>query len=282
VSANRANHTVKLMCKVLKLSRGGYYNWLKRGESDRARKDQDLVKKILHIHLETKGIYGAPRVHAQLKKEGHKLSKKRVARLMREVGICGVTRRKKWRTTTRNPKERPAADLVDRAFTASRPDELWVADITQIPTNSSKFYLAAIIDVWSRKVVGWATSTQMPAELVIQALEMAMERRGYPQGVIHHSDQGSQYTSQAFKSRCKQRGVRISMGSVGDCYDNAMAESFFATLECELLNLVQKFRGPKDAGIALFEYIEGFYNTRRQHSRLNHLSPVQFEETMAS
>ena len=182
MSANRANHTVKLMCKVLKLSRGGYYNWLKRGESDRARKDQDLVKKILHIHLETKGIYGAPRVHAQLKKEGHKLSKKRVARLMREVGICGVTRRKKWRTTTRNPKERLAADLVDRAFTASRPDELWVADITEIPTNSSKFYLAAIIDVWSRKVVGWATSTQMPAELVIQALEMAMERRGYPQG----------------------------------------------------------------------------------------------------
>ena len=269
------------MCKVLKLSRTGYYKWLKRGESDRERRDHELIDHILRIHRETRGIYGAPRIHTELRANGVKVGKKRVARLMREVGICGVTRRKKWRTTIRDPKARPAPDLVEREFRADKADQLWVADITEIPTRSSKLYLAAIIDVWSRKVVGWSMSPRMPAELVIKALEMAMERRGYPHGVIHHSDQGSQYTSQQFKERCDELQVQISMGSVGDCYDNAMAESFFATLECELLNIVQPFKCHLEAEVAVFEYIEGFYNTRRRHSRLNHLSPVQFEMTMA-
>ena len=269
------------MCKVLKLSRTGYYKWLKRGESDRERRDHELIDHILRIHRETRGIYGAPRIHTELRANGVKVGKKRVARLMREVGICGVTRRKKWRTTIRDPKARPAPDLVEREFRADKADQLWVADITEIPTRSSKLYLAAIIDVWSRKVVGWSMSPRMPAELVIKALEMAMERRGYPRGVIHHSDQGSQYTSQQFKERCDELQVQISMGSVGDCYDNAMAESFFATLECELLNIVQPFKCYLEAEVAVFEYIEGFYNTRRRHSRLNHLSPVQFEMTMA-
>lgn len=281
MNANRANHTVKMMCKVLKLSRTGYYKWLKRGESDRERRDHELIDHILRIHRETRGIYGAPRIHTELRANGVKVGKKRVARLMREVGICGVTRRKKWRTTIRDPKARPAPDLVEREFRAAKADQLWVADITEIPTRSSKLYLAAIIDVWSRKVVGWSMSPRMPAELVIKALEMAMERRGYPRGVIHHSDQGSQYTSQQFKERCDELQVQISMGSVGDCYDNAMAESFFATLECELLNIVQPFKCHLEAEVAVFEYIEGFYNTRRRHSRLNHLSPVQFEMTMA-
>lgn len=281
MNANRAEHTVKMMCKVLKLSRTGYYKWLKRGESNRERRDRELIDHILRIHRETRGIYGAPRIHTELGVNGIKVGKKRVARLMREVGICGVTRRKKWRTTIRDPKARPAPDLVEREFRAAKADQLWVADITEIPTRSSKLYLAAIIDVWSRKVVGWSMSPRMPAELVIKALEMAMERRGYPRGLIHHSDQGSQYTSQQFKERCDELQVQISMGSVGDCYDNAMAESFFATLECELLNIVQPFKCHLEAEVAVFEYIEGFYNTRRRHSRLNHLSPVQFEMTMA-
>ena len=238
MNANRAKHTIKMMCDVLSLSRGRYYKWLLQKESERAREDRGLIDKILQIHLETKGIYGAPRIHAQLKREGMHIAKKRVARLMREVGISGVTRRKRWRTTIRDHKARPAPDLIDRRFTASRADQLWVADITEIPTCSSKLYLAVVIDAWSRKVVGWSTSTQMPAELVIDALEMAVQSRGKPQGVIHHSDQGSQYTSRAFNERCSQLGVRVSMGSVGDCHDNAMAESFFATLECELLALV--------------------------------------------
>ena len=281
MNANRAEHTVKMMCKVLKLSRTGYYKWLRRGESDRERRDRELIDHILRIHRESRGIYGAPRIHTELGMNGIKVGKKRVARLMREVGICGVTRRKKWRTTIRDPKARPAPDLVEREFRAAKADPFWVADITEIPTRSSKLYLAAIIDVWSRKVVGWSMSPRMPAELVIKALEMAMERRGYPRGVIHHSDQGSQYTSQQFKERCDEFQVQISMGSVGDCYDNAMAESFFATLECELLNIVQPFKCHLEAEVAVFEYIEGFYNTRRRHSRLNHLSPVQFEMTMA-
>jgi len=281
VSANRADHTVKMMCEVLKLSRTGYYKWLKRGESERERRDLELVDQILKIHKETRGIYGAPRIHTELRSQGVKVGKKRVARLMREVGICGVTRRKKWRTTIRDPEARPAPDLVEREFKAAKADQLWVADITEIPTRSSRLYLAAIIDVWSRKVVGWSMSSNRPATLVIDALEMAVERRGYPHGVIHHSDQGSQYTSESFTKRCKELGVQLSMGSVGDCYDNAMAESFFATLECELLNIVQLFKGVTDAQAAVFEYIEGFYNTRRRHSQLSHLSPVQFEATMA-
>ena len=282
MSTNRVDLTVMMMCEVLKLSRTGYYKWLKRGESERERRDRELIDQILQIHRDTRGIYGAPRIHTELRTNGIKVGKKRVARLMREVGICGVTRRKKWRTTIRDPKARPAPDLVEREFQATEADQLWVADITEIPTRSSKLYLAVVIDVWSRKVVGWSMSPRMPAELVIKALEMAMERRGCPRGVIHHSDQGSQYTSQQFKERCDEFQVQISMGSVGDCYDNAMAESFFATLECELLNIVQPFKCHIEAEAAVFEYIEGFYNTRRRHSRLNHLSPVQFEMTMAS
>ena len=270
------------MCEVLKLSRTGYDKWLNRGESKRERRDRELIDHILKIHRDTRGIYGAPRIHTELRANGIKVGKKRVARLMRELGVCGVTRRKKWRTTIRDPKARPAPDLVEREFQADKADQIWVADITEIPTRSSKFYLAAVIDVWSRKVVGWSMSPRMPAELVVNALNMAMERRVYPCGVIHHSDQGSQYTSQQFKARCDELQVRISMGSVGDCYDNAMAESFFATLECELLNIVQPFKCHAEAETAVFEYIEGFYNTRRRHSRLHHLSPVQFEMTMAS
>jgi putative transposase len=158
VSANRADHTVKMMCEVLKLSRTGYYKWLNRGESKRERRDHELIDHILKIHRETRGIYGAPRIHTELRANGINVGKKRVARLMREVGVCGVTRRKKWRTTIRDPKARPAPDLVEREFQADKADQLWVADITEIPTRSAKFYLAAIIDVWSRKVVGWSMS----------------------------------------------------------------------------------------------------------------------------
>ena len=183
MNANRAEHTVKMMCKVLKLSRTGYYKWLKRGESDRERRDRELIDHILRIHRETRGIYGAPRIHTELRANGINVGKKRVARLMREVGVCGVTRRKKWRTTIRDPKTRPAPDLVEREFQADKADQLWVSDITEIPTRSSKLYLAAVLDVWSRKVVGWSMSPRMPAELVVKALEMAMELRGYPRGV---------------------------------------------------------------------------------------------------
>ena len=220
MKAHQAEHAIATMCGVLSLSRSGYYAWLARGLSDHARQDRELTKVIKAEHLASKGIYGAPRIHEALSRRGHNVSRKRVARLMRESGICGVTRRKKYRTTRREPSARVAPDLVERDFTATGPNQLWVADITHVPTRTGSLYLASILDVWSRKIVGWSTDNQMPTELVLSALEMAVARRGAVRGVIHHSDQGSQYTSKAFRDRCETLGIRVSMGSVGDCYDN--------------------------------------------------------------
>jgi len=277
----RINHSISIMSRVLKFSRSGYYAWLKGDKSLREKENDLLSERIRALHLESKGIYGAPRIHALLRREGRLVSKKRVARLMRDAGIMGVTGRKKWKTTKRAENRRPAPDLVDRDFTAEGPDQLWVAEITHIPTRSQPVYLATVLDVWSRKVVGWSMSTQMPAELVISALEMAVSRRN-PQGeVIHHSDQGSQYTSEKFMNRCKELGVLVSMGSVGDCYDNAMAESFFATLESELLNIVPLFVNPEEAKREIFMFIEGFYNEKRLHGQLVHRSPSAFEAAHA-
>ena len=277
MKAHQAEHTVSMMCRVLKLSRSGFYAWRDRGASAHDVFDEELLEVIREEHLDSKGIYGAPRIHACLRRRGYRVSRKRVARLMRDNGIVGVTRRR-WKppTTVRDTRRRPAPDLVDRDFQADGPNQLWVADITQVDTHEGRLYLAMILDVWSRKIVGWATSTTMPAELVICALEMAVARRR-PVNVVHHSDQGSQYTSLAFTARSDGHGVRQSMGSVGDCYDNAMAESFFATLEAELLSLVDVFATRDVAEVQLFEFIEGFYNTRRLHSALAYRSPVEFE-----
>jgi putative transposase len=194
---------------------------------------------------------------------------------MREAGVEGVSRRKWTKTTVRGEDARPAPDLVDRDFTATGPDQLWVADITYIPTWAGFLYLAIVLDVWSRRVVGWAMETHLRAELVLKALDMAAWRRK-PVGVIHHSDQGTQYTSVAFGRRCEEMGVRPSMGSVGDAYDNAMAESFFATLECELIDR-RSFRSQAEGRMAAFQYIEGWYNPWRRHSALGYESPASFE-----
>ena len=205
------------------------------------------------------------------------VGRKRVARLMRRAGLTGVSRRKWVRTTIRNARARPAPDLVERDFSVEEPDRLWVADITYVPTRSSFLYLAIVLDAFSRRVVGWAMATHLRAELVLQALNMALAQRR-PEGVIHHSDQGSQYTSIAFGQRCKAMGVRPSMGSVGDAYDNAMAESFFATLECELIDR-RRFRDPAEAQRQVFHFIEGWYNPRRRHSALGYLSPINYERS---
>jgi putative transposase len=198
---------------------------------------------------------------------------------MRTAGLQGVSRRRFVRTTMRDGV-RPAPDLVDRRFVADRPDTLWVADITYIPTWAGFLYLAIVLDVYSRRIVGWSMSTTLEARLVVAALDMALAVRR-PRGVIHHSDQGSQYTSLAFGQRCRNMGVRPSMGSVGDAYDNAMAESFFATLECELLARCCRFKTQAEARLAVFDFIEGFYNPRRRHSALGHLSPNDFERQHA-
>jgi len=243
VSANRADHAVATMCRVLEVSTSGYYAWLKRGPSERTSQDGTLTRKIAAIHMVSRGTYGAPRVHAELKAEGVHVGVKRVARLMQAAGLEGVSRRKGTCTTRRARDARPAPDLVNREFTASRPNQLWVADITYVPTWAGFLYWAVVVDVCSRRLVGWAMRSHMRAELVQEALDMAIWNRR-PERVIHHSDQGSQYTSLLFGGRCKEAGIQRSMGSVGDCYDNALCESFFASLECELIDRsVFKSRG---------------------------------------
>jgi len=258
------------------VSASGYYAWRKRSRSERSRGDAILADRIRWIHLRSRGTYGAPRIHAELADEGMRVGRKRVARLMRIAGLQGVSRRRRARTTLRTVGAQPAPDLVDRDFAVTGPNRLWVADITYLPTWSGFLFLAVVVDAWSRRVVGWSMATHLRTELVLDALDMALRRRRHPAGVIHHSDQGSQYTSIAFGKRCREAGVRPSMGSVGDCYDNALCESFFATLECELLDR-RRFHTRDEARGAVFEYIEGWYNPQRRHSSLGYASPLRYE-----
>ncbi len=276
MTAHQAFHGVAPVCRTLGVSPSGYYAWRKRPLSPRARADVELTAQIQALHRESRGTYGAPRIHADLAAHGIHVGRKRVARLMRTAALQGVSRRK-CRTMVRDETARPAPDLVDRQFTAGGPDRLWVADITYVPTWAGFLYLAVVLDAWSRRVIGWAMAPHLRPELVLAALDMALAQRR-PTDVIHHSDQGCQYTSLAFGRRCRDAGVRPSMGSVGDAYDNAMCESFFATLECELLDR-QRFRTQADARLAVFDFIEGWYNPRRRHSALDYLSPMIFERS---
>jgi putative transposase len=268
------------MCRVLGVSPSGFYAWRQRPPSARSRADAQLSLCVSKIHQRSDATYGAPRVHAELRAEGIKVGRKRVARLLKKAGLVGVSRRKWIHTTVRDRNARPAPDLVERNFGAPQPNCLWVADITYIPTWSGFLYLAVVLDVFSRRIVGWAMETHLRTELVLEALDLALWQRR-PTAVIHHSDQGSQYTSIQFGARCREAGVRPSMGSVGDCFDNAMCESFFATLECELLAR-RRFKTQADARMAVFEFIEGWYNPHRRHSALDYLSPVSYERSYSS
>jgi putative transposase len=275
VSEQEATYPVTTICRVLGVSRSGYYDWRGRPPAARTLDDAYLTQTIKELHEESRQIYGAPRIHADLVDLEIHVGCKRVARLMREAGIRGVSRRKGYRTTVRST-ESGAEDRVERDFQAEGPNELWVADITHILTWSGPLYLAVVIDVWSRMVVGWSMANHMRTELVLDALNMAITRRQPRGGLIHHSDHGSQYTSLAFGSRCEILGIALSMGSVGDCYDNALAESFFASLECELIDRFT-FRDRTRARLAVFDYIESFYNPVRRHSALGQVSPLNFE-----
>jgi len=279
VKANQANYPIAMMCRLLEVSTSGYYAWLKRPPSKRSREDAILIDRIRWIYLRSRSTYGAPRMYEELRDEGVRVGRKRVARLMRTAGLQGVSRRKRVRTTIRKPGARPAPDLVKRDFTADHPDQLWVADITYIRTWAGFLYLAVVMDAFSRRIIGWSMANHLRAELVIDALQMAIQQRR-PEGVVHHSDQGSQYTSLAFGKRCREANVRPSMGSIGDCYDNALCESFFATLECELLDRY-KFRSRDQAGRVVFEFIEGWYNPHRRHSSIGYASPVRYEREYA-
>jgi putative transposase len=267
---------VAAMCRVLRVSHSGYYAWLRRPASERSRRDAVLVPQIVASHARSDSTYGAPRILGDLTDAGERVGRKRVARLMRTAGIRGVSRRRFVITTKRSQSEGSAPDLVERNFVAERPNKLWVADITYVPTWAGFLFLAIVLDAFSRKIVGWAMATHLKTELVLDALEMALSQRR-PDGVVFHSDHGSQYTSVAFGKRCLEMGVRPSMGSVGDAYDNAMAESFFATLECELLNR-RRFKTQVEARHAIFRFIEGWYNPHRRHSSLGNISPVSYEK----
>jgi putative transposase len=275
VKAHQAVHRVQTMCRLLEVSTSGYYAWVERPMSARGKQDLELSAKLEHAHEESRGTYGVPRLHAELAAAGVHVGRKRVARLMRKAGLVGISPRKGTFTTVRDPAGRPSDDLVHRRFTASGPDQLWVADITYVPTWAGFLYLAVVLDAWSRRIVGWAMATSLKTDLVLDALNMAVAQR-QPRNVVHHSDHGCQYTSIAFGLRCKEAGVRPSMGTVGDAYDNAMCESFFGTLECELLDR-RRFRTHAEARMAVFDFLEGFYNPRRRHSALGYESPIEYE-----
>ena len=277
VEAEKANHRVNAMCRTLKVSKSGFYSWRDRAPSARAKSDAALLEKIVRIHRDSRETYGAPRIHFELRVLGVRGARKRVARLMREIGLFGCGGRgRKARTTLRSQTEStpPAPDLVKRNFTPQAPDRLWVADITYVRTWEGWLYLSFVLDTYSRKIVGWSMANNLRTGLVLDALNMAIYTRRPQPGLIHHSDRGSQYTSVEFGSRLKEAGLLPSMGSVADAYDNSMAESFVSTLKRELIHR-HSWPNRQIVRTVIFEYIEGFYNTRRRHSALGHLSPSE-------
>jgi putative transposase len=278
IEAEKPHHAVSRLCRVLGVARAGYYAWASRPPSARAVADAALVEQIRDIHARSRGTYGAPRVHAELRLGlGVRAGRKRVARLMRSAGIVGVHRRRRHGLTRRDPAAASAPDLVQRRFTPPAPDRLWVADITQQRTDEGWLYLAVVLDAFSRRVVGWSMADHLRTELVLDALDMAITQRNPTPGLVHHTDHGCQYTSLAFGRRLQQAGLVASMGTVGDALDNAVAESFFATLECELLD---RHAWPTRQGLrtAVFDFIEVFYNRQRRHSTLGYASPASYEQ----
>jgi putative transposase len=277
IDAERASYPVTALCRMLGVSKSGYYAWRGRPPSERRRQDTLLIEKIREIHSRSRETYGYPRVHAELRSLGVRCGRRRVARIMRAAGLRGCVRGKKRRTTRRDPRAAPAPDLLRRDFVAARPNRVWLADITYIPTREGFLYLAFILDTHSRKVVGWSMASHMRTELVVDALEMAVWRRRPVAGLVHHSDRGVQYTAISFGKRLEEVGIVPSMGRTGTALDNAMAESFIATLKTELVHR-RRFPDREVARSAIFEYLEGFYNRRRLHSALSYQSPMSYEE----
>jgi putative transposase len=277
ISAEKARTPVSVACELLGVSRSGYYAWATRAPSDRALADAWLIEKIKDIHNTNRQVYGSRRITAELRlSDGIVVSRKRVQRLMRQAAISGLVARKRGRTTIRVPGVRVADDLVERQFRPAGPDVLWVTDITYLRTWEGWLYLAAVQDAYSRRIVGWSMADHMRTELVVDALQMGLHRRRPGPGLIHHSDQGGQFVSLAFGQKARDAGIAVSMGSKGDCFDNAVAESFFATLKKELVHR-RSWPTRRELTSEVFEYVEAFYNTTRRHSTLGYLSPAQYE-----
>lgn len=275
IRKHREEFPVSLMCNVIGASRSGYYSWLKRPESKTAKDNKDLISEIRSVHKESRNRYGSPRIHAELKDRGIKCSLKRVSRLMREDGLYAKTRRK-FRATTNSRHSRPVADnLIAQNFNQEAPNRVWASDITYIPTGEGWLYLSAVIDLYSRNVVGWAMKERMTSQMVTEAFNMALLNRNPP--VIHHSDRGCQYASEEFQNLLKEYEVQCSMSGKGNCYDNAVVESFFGTLKKEVVYF-ENYKTRDEAKRSIFEYVEIFYNRKRRHSSLGYKTPVEFEE----
>ena len=276
IAAQKAFYAIAILCDVLEVSRSGYYAWSRRPEPARALSDAQLKRQIAAAHLKSRSTYGSPRVHAELRSKGVRIGKKRVARLMREEGIKARQKRRFRRTTDSNHTNPIAPNVLERKFETAAPNKAWVTDVTYIATDEGWLYLAAILDLFSRRVVGWAMSATNDRALALDALAQALQARRPAPGLLHHSDRGSPYASEDYRSALRQRGLVASMSRTGDCWDNAVAESFFGTLKAELVDY-ERYPTRAAARASIGDYIEGFYNPTRRHSYLDYKSPMEFE-----
>lgn len=282
VESEQTTHRVNRLCQLAGVSRTAFYRWRQHIPSQRALADEQLMVEIREIHTASRGTYGTPRVHGQLRRRGLVVNRKRVERLMRVNNLCGVSNRRRWRRNDSGLV--PGEDLVARDFTAKEPDRRWVADITEFACGDGRLYLAGIMDLYSRRIVGWSIGDRRPAGLVVDALVMTLERRRPAGGVIHHADHGAQYTSMALCDAAHDAGVVLSFGTVGSCYDNAAMEAFWSTLKRELAHIhsTRRWQTRAELRAALFDYIEVFYNRQRHQARLGHLTPADYEAAAAA
>ena len=276
IDRRRNQYTVAMMCRVLRVSKSGYYAWRVRPESQRDRHDRELLRVIRRIHADSRQVYGRGKVTAELRAQGYDCGERRVGRLMGVAGLRGCPQRRFKVTTQSDPKHSVAPNLIEQDFTAKAPNERWASDITYIGTRRGWLYLAVVMDLYSRRIVCWSKSQWMSRHLAVDALRMAIGTRQPTSVLIHHSDRGSQYTSDDYRDELEKHQIRCSMSATGNCYDNAVVESFFGLLKRERVNRV-RYRDPEDAKADLFEYIECFYNRKRRHGYLGNISPVEFE-----
>lgn len=277
IDRRRSLYPVQMMCRLLRVSRSGYYAWRSRPESNRARTDRELTRVIRRIHAESKGVYGSPRIRQELEAEGFYHGRNKVARLMRKAGLKGCPHRRFKVTTRSDPSHAVAENLIQQDFHADAPNQRWVADLTYISTHQGWLYLAVVMDLYSRLIVGWSMNRWMSRHLVIDALTMALGARTPRGDLIHHSDRGAQYTSDDFRDQLDQHGIQCSMSARGNCYDNAVVESFFGLMKRERINRV-RYLTRDEAKADVFDYIECFYNRKRRHGYLGNISPMEFEK----
>ena len=276
IEAEKANYPIQVLCAVLAVSRSGYYAWSTRPQPPRAQADAQLAAQITASHKRSRRTYGSPRVFRDLKVQGVRISRKRVERLMRNEGLAALGKRRFRRTTDSNHPDPIAPNLLERCFDAETPNTVWVTDVTYVWTLEGWLYLAALLDLCSRRVVGWAVSATNDRHLALEALSRALAARPVQPGLVHHSDRGSTYASQDYREALKKHGLVASMSRKGDCWDNAVAESFFATIKGELIDH-QSYATHAEATASIGDYIDAFYNPQRRHSTIDYMSPIEFE-----